>query len=94
MHHHGLKLDRKARKRKRKESKERIKRAVKKRRVALKEDRCKNQFQSTIWEGTTYERDVGLWNSSDVETPQVECLSELKSVTQIMIDVETTSPHW
>jgi len=45
-----------------------------------------------------YERDVGLWNSSDVEeipaataAPQVEVLSELKSMTRIMFDVETTS---
>jgi len=87
-------LDRKARKRKQREEK----REVKKRRVELKEERCNNQFQSEIREGTTYERDVGLWNSSDVEeipaataAPQVEVLSELKSMTQIMFDVETTS---
>ena len=56
--------------------------------LALKEERCKNQFQSTIREGTTYERDAEMWNSSGVEeihpataTPQVEVLSELKSMT-------------
>lgn len=74
------------------------KKGGKKRRVKLKEEKCNNQFQSTIREGTTYERDVGPWKSSDVEeipaataAPQVEVLSELKSMTQIMFDVETTS---
>ena len=87
-------MDRKVRKRKQREEK----REVKRRRVKLKEERCYNQFQSEIREGTTYERDVGLWNSSDGEeiptataAPQVEVLLELKSMTQIMFDVETTS---
>ena len=89
-----MKLDRKARKRKQREET----REVKKRRIQLKEERCNSQYQRTTREGTTYEQDVGLWNSSDVEeilpateAPKREVLAELNSMTQIIFDVETTS---
>lgn len=66
--------------------------------MQLKEERSNTQFHSTIWEGDTYERDIGLWHSSDMDqippataVPQVEVLTELRKTTQIMFDVETTS---
>ena len=49
-------------------------------------------------EGTTYENDIGLWNSCDIEeipkptkAPQEEHLSEINSAVHIIFDLETTS---
>ena len=74
------------------------KKEVEKRRIQLKNERCSNQYQKTVREGTTYEKDVGLWHSSDVEgipppihAPQTESLPSMDSAINVAFDVETTS---
>lgn len=40
---------------------------VKTRRIQLENQRDSTQYQQTVQEGTTYEKDVGLWHFSAVE---------------------------
>ena len=64
----------------------------------MKEERSSRQYQNKVREGDTYESDIGLWHSSDIQeipppvtTPQNENLMSVNSTAKIMFDVETTS---
>ena len=90
----GIQLNNKAKKRKTHDET----REAKRRRIELKEERSTRQYQNTVREGDTYQKDIGLWHSSDileiptpVTTPQNENLMSVNSTAKIMFDVETTS---
>lgn len=64
----------------------------------MKEERSTRQYQTKVREGDTYESDIGLWHSSDIQeircpvtTPQNQNLMTVISTTKIMFDVGTTS---
>lgn len=64
----------------------------------MKEARCTRQYQTTVREGDTYQSDIGLWHSSDIQeipapiaAPQNENLMSINLTAKIMFDVETTS---
>ena len=68
------------------------------RRIQLKEERSTRQYQTKVREGDTYESDIGLWHSSDIQeirppvtTAQNQNLMTVISTAKIMFDVETTS---
>ncbi|XP_015778885.1 PREDICTED: uncharacterized protein LOC107356771 [Acropora digitifera] len=68
------------------------------RRIHLKEERSTRQYQTKVREGDTYESDIGLWHSSDIQeirppvtTAQNQNLMTVISTAKIMFDVETTS---
>ena len=68
------------------------------RRIQLKEERSTRQYQTKVREGDTYESDIGLWHSSDIQeircpvtTPQNQNLMTVISTTKIMFDVGKTS---
>lgn len=90
----GIQLNNKAKTRKKHDET----REAKRRRIQLKEERSTPQYQNKVREGDTYERDIGLWHSSDIQeipppvtTPQNENLMSVNSTAKIMFDVETTS---
>lgn len=64
----------------------------------MKEASCTRQYQNTVREGDTYQNDIGLWHSSDIQeipapiaAPQNENLMSIDSTPKIMFDVEATS---
>ena len=64
----------------------------------MKEERSTRQYQTKVREGDTYESDIGLWHSSDIQeirppvtTAQNQNLMTVISTAKIMFDVETTS---
>lgn len=86
--------DKKAEKRKQREKPREVKRRI----ITLKEQRCNNQHQNEIREGTAYESNVGMWHSCDTEeipaptiAPKPENLPISKTCIHVMVDVETTS---
>jgi len=86
----ATRLGNKATKRRQREEKK----EVKKRRIQLKNERCSDQYQQTVREGTTYEKDIGLWHSSDVEgiPPTNSCNTDwMDSAINVVFAVETTS---
>ena len=92
--HRGIQLDNKTKKRKQHDET----REAKRRRTELKEASCTRQYQNTVREGDTYQSDIGLWHSSDIQeipapiaAPQNENLMSIDSTPKIMFDVETTS---
>ena len=71
---------------------------VETRRIQLENERGSTQYQQTVQEGTTSEKDVGLWHCSvdaervppPIPAPLLESVSSIDSAIKIVFDVETT----
>ena len=64
-------------------------REAKRRRIELKEASCTHQYQNTVREGDTYQSDIALWHSSDIQEISIPIAAPENE--NLMFDVETTS---
>ena len=64
----------------------------------MKEERSTREYQNKVREGDTFESEIGLWHSSDIQeiphpltTSQNENLMSVNSTAKIMFNAERTS---